>query len=308
VTHAEALFRQLLPRLGDYREHMVVSGGIARDLYRYHPGFTDLHLSGATTKDVDFAVPDPLHHVGTSSLHAVLLKAGLRRHTVDEWQHDPVLGTVPKPVACRYFPAALASPFVTDPHIEFITPVRTAQQGNARPQGDDLIAFSLNYVSLLLDRPVTVEVPELGAIRLPHPLAYIVQKTLIRPERQGAGKQAKDQADAFQVLVSLNKAWPSWRDRASAWREHPTYGPWLSDALARWQDLYAHAASPGALEVAAAYRSYAPTTVVRVFRDFIAALGPPGVIPASGTRAPDGRTTGRVAASIVKGASARKRR
>jgi hypothetical protein len=271
---AEALFRQLLPRLGSYRDRIVVSGGIARDLYRYHPGFTDLHLAGASTRDIDFAIADPLQVVGDRSLHDVLIAAGLKLHTMDAWQEDAVLGTVPKAVAGRYFQAGVPSPFVTDPHVEFITPARMATRGNARPQGDALIAFSLAYVDLLIDGPIPVVIPRLGAILLPHPAAYILQKTLIRPERQGQGKQAKDQADGFFVIASLHHEWRSWRERTAAWAAHPVHGPWLRDAVRRWQALYAHAGSPGTLEVSSAYRRYSPAAVVTVMRDFLATACP----------------------------------
>ncbi len=269
---AQELFRQLMPRLGGYREQLVIAGGIARDLYRHLPGAVDLRLAGATTRDLDIALDDPLAVVDERSLHAVLEAAGLRIRTSDAFMADELFGIIPKPVSCRYFPAGFKHPAATDPHLEFIAPLRRAQARNARPQGDCLIAFALAYVDLLLSDPVAVRVPRLGTVRIPHPLAYIVQKTLIRPERQGEGKQAKDQADAFQVLVALRATWAGWRTRAQAWRAQGRHGAWLDQALRSWEALYASALSPGAREVAAAFPAFSPAAVVQVMGDLRAVL------------------------------------
>jgi hypothetical protein len=79
--------------------------------------------------------------------------------------------------------------------------------------------------------------PDGLSLRIPHPLAYIVQKTLIRPARQGEGKQAKDHADAFQLLAGLRQAWGSWGERVLAWRRQGQHGSWLDQALRRWEVL-----------------------------------------------------------------------
>jgi hypothetical protein len=272
VRTAQELFRRLMPRLGGYREQLVIAGGIARDLYRYLPGFTDLRLVGATTRDLDIALDDPLALVDEQSLHTVLELAGMRIRTNDAFMADELFGIIPKPVSCRYFPAGLKRPAATDPHLEFISPQRPQEERNARPQGDCLIAYSLKYVDLLISAPVAVRVPRLGQVRIPHPLAYIVQKTLIRPERQGEGKQAKDQADAFQVLAGLRQAWASWNERALAWRRQGRHGDWLDQALRSWEALYANERSPGAREVAAAFPAFAPVAVVQVMGDLRSAL------------------------------------
>ncbi len=269
---AQELFRQLMPRLGGYRGHLVIAGGIARDLYRHLPGYADLRLVGATTRDLDIALDDPLALVDGQRLHLVLEGAGLRIRTNDAFMADELFGIIPKPVSCRYFPASLKRPAATDPHVEFIAPQRPPAERNARPQGDCLIAFALTYVDLLLSAAVVVAVPRLGAVRIPHPLAYIVQKTLIRGERQGEGKQAKDQADAFLVAASLRGAWASWRARVLAWRAQGQHGEWLDQAARSWEALYASARSPGAREVAAAFPAFAPAAVVQVMGDLRTAL------------------------------------
>jgi hypothetical protein len=155
--------------LGEYRNGVVLVGGFARDLYRHLDGFADLALRPPATNDVDFAITDPLQIFGDRRLHQILLQAGL--------QYGPRTGLNHRTAECVYFPVELPQPRSTDPHVEFITPLRGPdREENAQPQRDELFAFALRFVDLLLDEPITITDPGLGLVRIPHPLAYIVQK------------------------------------------------------------------------------------------------------------------------------------
>ena len=269
VCSIDTLFKRLIPALGRYREHVVIAGGMARDLYRFLPGYSDLGLAGVETLDLDIAVADPLQVIGETRLHDVLVGAGLRYHTNNAFRERPPQGLILTPVAGRYFPDALRNPTRRDPHVEFITQVRDpAGDSNAHPQGDQLIAYTLNYVDLLVAAPVRVEVPRIGMVQLPHPLAYALQKVLIRPERQRNGQNyAKDSADAFKVVASLRSAWTTWRPEFQRWREHQQYSAWINQAQDHWSRLYDHAADRGAQEVHAAYPHYDVPAVVTIMRD-----------------------------------------
>ena len=193
----DELFRRVVAALGPYRESVVLVGGYARDLYRLHPGWREPGLQAATTNDVDLAVADPLRVMGDGGLHAALLAQGL----VPRFR----LGLAHQPVASAYFAAENPAPRPTDPHVEFVTPLRgpDREEPVSHPQRDELIASPLRYIDLLLSDPVVVTSLVHGRVCIPHPLHYLVQKTLIRPKRIEHGKQVKDQVDAFVVLHGL---------------------------------------------------------------------------------------------------------
>jgi hypothetical protein len=263
---APEVFLRAIDALGPYREGVVLIGGFARDLYRHVPGFADPDVHAPGTNDVDLAVPDPLRLFGKIRLHDCLLQHGFKA--------SERLGLDHRTVAKVYFPAEIDRPRPTDPHVDIITPLHGPERDtHAQPQPPDLFAFALRFVDLLLDDPITVDDPQVGTVRIPHPLAYIVQKTLIRPKRQTEGKQAKDQADAFFVVVSLQSAWSDWRARWKHITETPEQKQWLKTTAQRWDELYRSPDRPGAREVAAAYPRFPAEVVCRVMTDFQSALG-----------------------------------
>jgi hypothetical protein len=106
----------------------------------------------------------------------------------------------------------------------------------------------------------------MGADICPYP------KTRIRPKRLDERKAAKDQADAFFVIVSLQTKWQEWKPRWDRIASHPERGAWLRDAQRIWTELYATPTSPGAREVAGAYPEFPPDVVCRVMADFKSAF------------------------------------
>jgi len=258
---AQALFLRVMAGLGAYRDGVVLVGGFARDLYRNMDGFADLALRPPATNDIDFAVNDPLQIFGDRHLHDILLQAGL--------QYRAQIGLDHRTLGGVYFPAELTNPRPTDPHVEFVTPLRGPDRDrNAQPQRDDLFAFTLRFIDLLLDDPASVADPILGRVRIPHPLAYVVQKTRIRTKRLEERKAAKDQADAFFVIVSLQSIWDDWRARWDQIAQHQEQGAWLRETQRLWTDIYRSPTSPGAREVASAYPEYSPDIVCRIMAEF----------------------------------------
>jgi hypothetical protein len=258
---ASALFERAMQALGAYRQSVVLVGGFARDLYRLTPGFAGLGLHGAETNDVDFAITDPLGMVGDQRLHDLLSANGLI------WK--PRFGLRHRPTGGAYFPAENAAPRAVDPHLEFITPLHGPDREEAvsRPQQDDLHAAPLRYVGMLLDRTITVDHPKHGPLRIPHPLHYILQKNLIRDKRQQESKQAKDQADAFYVLLGLRTHWSEWRTR---WEELATAQEpraWQARVLRQWQTLYRLPRAVGAEEVVGQYPGLTVSGVCQVMED-----------------------------------------
>lgn len=90
-------------------------------------------------------------------------------------------------------------------------------------------------------------------MRVPHPLHYLLQKQPIRDQRQQQGKQAKDQADAYFVILGLRAAWASWRTQWTALRGNPEQAAWLRRAQNGWRTLYDPMRAIGATEVVSQY-------------------------------------------------------
>ena len=264
---ADALAELVLSHLLAYHDRVVVAGGFARDFYRYLPGFTDLGLNAPKTNDLDLAIADPLAQAGGVNLHDLLLGLGLR------YQAHP--GLDHRTHACGYYPGNdRRAPRPVDAHVEFLTPLRGPdRETNAQPQRDQLYAYALRYVDLLLDEPVRVEVPRYGSLLLPHPLHFIVQKTLIRGRPGREDKAARDQADAFFVMLCLRSIWPTWRSRWEGFALSQERKAWREAVLRIWRDLYARETSAGVQEVVKIYPRYQPGTVVQAMGEFLAAIG-----------------------------------
>ncbi len=256
------LFERAMHGLGAYRQSVVLVGGFARDFYRFSPGFSGLGLQGAETNDVDFAITDPLGLVGDQRLHDLLIASGLT------WK--PLFGLRHRPTGGAYFPTENEDPRAVDPHVEFITPLQgpDREEPISRPQRDELHAAPLRYVGLLLDQAIVIDHPTYGALRIPHPLHYLLQKNLIRDKRQKVSKQAKDQADAFYVLLGLQAAWPAWRGRWTALAAEQEPRAWLSRVVRQWQTLYQSPRAIGADEVVGQYPGMTVSGVCQVMEDF----------------------------------------
>jgi hypothetical protein len=54
------LLAQIAPHLGEYRDRLVLIGGLAKQLYLHVDGFDPPVESPSDTKDIDFALNDPL--------------------------------------------------------------------------------------------------------------------------------------------------------------------------------------------------------------------------------------------------------
>lgn len=254
------LLQRTMLALEPYRDEVVLVGGFAKTLYRHLPGFRDPGVVPQATLDIDLALPEPLLVRAAGSLHERLEAAGLLRHVS--------LGLDNRPAAHRYH---LAEDGVARPaavHLEFIVPLRGAERdAPGRPQ-PDLLAHALRFVDLLQADPVTVDDPDLGSIRLPHPLTYAIQKTLIWRKRQPE-KAQRDQADVFYVLLALREDWPAWR---SQWhrlgQQRAEWAKWLASAHQHWRDHYRTVDAPGCRGVAQITGMDA-RAVQRIMADFL---------------------------------------
>jgi hypothetical protein len=261
TSSATVLLKQVFTALGPYREEILLIGGFAKTYYRLVPGFRDLGLIPLATNDVDLAMREPLMIRGGQRLHDALLAQGLVHHEI--WD------TSNRPAACRYYLPGTKRPLPNDPYVEFLVPLFGPESTKpSRPQQDELLAQAVRFADLLLAEPVTVQDPELGLLRIPHPLAFVIQKTRIRKYRKPA-KQARDQADAFYVVISMRSEWEAWRDRWHDWSQRSeTWASWLKTTSDWWTTLYKSPSQPGAKEVASSHQSISAELAFQVMSEF----------------------------------------
>jgi hypothetical protein len=269
------LLQRTMIALEPYRDDVVLIGGFAKTLYRHAPGFRDPGLVPQATLDIDLALPEPLLLRNAESLHERLEAAGLVRYVG--------LGLGNQPACHRYHLAEDGAARPAAVHLEFVVPLHGADRERpGRPQ-PDLLAHALRFIALLQADPVTVSDPDLGRIRLPHPLTYAIQKTRIWRERQPE-KAQRDQADVFYVVLAFQSEWGAWR---SQWQrleqQRHEWSQWLATTREHWLEHYRTADAPGSRGVAQ-ITGVDARAVQRIMADFQAAVCP--VPPAAAAARP----------------------
>jgi hypothetical protein len=254
--------------MGAYQEHAVLVGGLAPFVYQHHAAFDRaMPLPPLGTKDADMAVPLPLPVIAGTTLHRRLVEGGL--------VSGVGRGTDGGASITRFFlPGKRGS---DAPYLEFLVrnPGRRREM-EGRPQSD-LLAHTGDFQELLLDPTPTwaVPIPEIGTVRVPHPVGYIAQKTRMY-DKVGA-RWAKDQGDVLLVVWAFHARWPEmalvWQDL----RRRNRQGAWLDRVQKIWTRLYARPDGEGALAVTDIHRQRArvtvpPAAIHQVMMDFLAVI------------------------------------
>ena len=84
-----------------------------------------------------------------------------------------------------------------------------ARAGNGSRQGKpyvpelDIAPQALPYLKILLDRPLTVSIRDLGKVTIPSMPAFLVHKLIIADERRDQGKRTKDYRQAVAVAKAV---------------------------------------------------------------------------------------------------------
>ncbi len=233
----EDFLRYVLRAAAPYREHLVLVGGFAVWLYRFHPRAATIELIPLLTFDVDFAAPGRLQVSAGRNLADLIAAAGLDSHLFSE-HSPPVMKFLPRRVE------GSAGAGIEEPYcVEFLTPLvgpvknRRGEEIGTREIQQGITAQRLRYLDLLLadtwQVPLTA-VPGMDGdqegvshVKVPHPGLLIVQKVLIAEERRRQGGWEKDMAYVYEVLVifrheiarlaqevratmAANNAWNQW--------------------------------------------------------------------------------------------------
>lgn len=268
------LLRRALIALEPYRDEVVIIGGIAKKWYRHLPGFDEIGLAPLDTNDVDVAMPEPLQIQGGMTLDRRFQDAGLARHESQTYRGQRA--------PCRYYLATAPDPARTrDPYVECLVPeLGRERETPGHPQNDQLAATPVRFLDLLMATAIAVDHPIHGSVRVPHPLAFAIVKTRMRRTRHRGpvqrhhvglfrGKQARDQADLYYVLMCLRSQWGAWAPLWMTWQARsPTWKSWMRDAERFWAEAYATPASQASQEVMAIYPAVPADVVARTMAAF----------------------------------------
>ena len=180
---------KLLEALDPWLSQIVIIGGWAHRLFRYHPQAQAVDYEPLLTLDTDIALPAKLE-AREPDLRDRLAQAGFKEKFLGEHQ----------PPATHYQLGDEEGSF----YVEFLTPLIGGEydrEGNRRAttQVAGITSQNLRYVDLLLASPWKVELSpadgflfeELKEVRVPSPTRFIAQKLLIY-ERRDRRARVKD--------------------------------------------------------------------------------------------------------------------
>lgn len=204
-----ASFARLVTAVDPWRGHLVLVGGWAHRLYRFHELATVPEYQPLTTKDTDFAFSAGAPLEG--DMRAALEKAGFREKFSGE-SHPPVT---------HYELSEDDAGF----YAEFLTPL--VGSGTKRDGSPDatvsvagVTAQKLRYLEILFVDPWAIRIGSDKGFPLPrkldlqaaNPASFIVQKLLIQEHRTPA-KRAQDVLYIHDTLELFAGALPALKER-----------------------------------------------------------------------------------------------
>lgn len=203
---------RLIEALNPWLSQVVIIGGWAHRLLRYHPLAQAVPHEPLRTLDTDIAVPNKLE----------FREQDLRDRLIQAKFEEKFLGE-DQPPATRYQLGEEEGGF----YAEFLTPLIGSEydrNGNRRAttRVAGVTSQNLRYVDLLLDSPWTVQLSRENGfplekpkeIRIAHPTRFIAQKLLIH-EKRDRRSRAKDILylhDTIELLgASLDVLGEQWK-------------------------------------------------------------------------------------------------
>ncbi len=177
-------FKRLVAALEPWRDHVVIVGGWAHQLYRLHPEAKELDYPPLSTLDADVAVPAILP-AGEQDIRARLMAHGFTEEFLGD-DHPP---------ATHYRLGGEASGF----YAEFLTPLVGSEydRNDKRKATLEIAGISssqLRHLELLLFYPWSIDLDSEGfttRIQIANPVSFVAQKVLIH-EQRGPEDRAKD--------------------------------------------------------------------------------------------------------------------
>lgn len=183
-----AAFARLIQAVEPWRAHLVIVGGWAHRLFRFHPMASVPSYQPLLTRDTDLAFANRAPLVG--DIKSSLVTAGFQEEVVGDF-HPP---------ATHYTLGDDDAGF----YAEFLTPlqgsgIRRSGAPDATVSKAGITAQKLRYLDALLVKPWLVRIgpeqgiplPKASDLQIPNPMSFIAQKLLIQHERR-PDKRAQD--------------------------------------------------------------------------------------------------------------------
>lgn len=268
--------------MGPYRADVVVTGGLAPLLYRYHAGFNKPRQKPLLTGDLDLTVPESIPLREDARLVDCLAQGGfviVRSRSIAE-------DAPPKHFFQRKkFGAEDLAPI----HGEFLSPLtgpktdRNGKPKSPREVQAGLNAEALRFLDLLLWQPIEFDLGSIGdlqigeplVVQLPNPGAYLVQKALCSERRDSAEKRDKDLAYLFDVATLTHGQWTSVRRQVEELRkEGHVWSKWIDSAAKILDGAFGSSSAFGPPAVQRVYEgAVQANTVGRVMTRFLTEIG-----------------------------------
>jgi len=229
---------RVLDTIQAYLQDIILIGGFASLLYRFHEEATQVDSHYLITYDVDLAAEGKIPIRGDNSIHDLLEKAGFE---------CKLLGNFEEPIV-KYYPTEIKE---SKYYVEFLSPLSgSGTKRNGKPDlietiQKDLSAQKLRYLDLLMKSTSKVhtssisdlqEQPDL-IVRIPDPSMYIMQKILILKERGPTG-QNKEYAYIYQTLTCFRKHLKSLAGRYEVLITNQDWKRWYFNFLRLSHDLF----------------------------------------------------------------------
>ena len=216
----------VLSKIEPYLQDIVLIGGFASLLYRFHEEADQVDILPLITYDVDLASGGEVPIRGEKSIHSSLEEAGLRYALVGNYE-QPIV---------KYYPIDEADSAY---YVEFLAPLfGSGNRRDGKPDltqeiQEDLAAQKLRYLDLLLQNTWTIHTSSVTdlqdnpnlVVRVPHPCMYIMQKVLTLKERPPTDR-SKDFAYIYQTLTCFRKSSKSLAHQYEGLITNPVWEKW----------------------------------------------------------------------------------
>ena len=239
LSSVEALLRRALMALPDYRNDVILVGGLVP--YRRLPGMRIPEHPAIATTEADLSIRRPLPVI-EHTIPDLLRAAGLGIYQAPSL--DPR-----RPRQQRFQDVAYGTLRSAPVYIEFLTPLRGKPvEGLVEPH-PGVLAPALRYLDILAFDTISVDLDEGCTVRIPHPTTFVIQKVLARGAGRAATKQPKDMAYIYDAALLSQPSWADYQGIVERLRnESPEWLVWLDRALRELDILFKDGSASGAIE------------------------------------------------------------